>query len=65
MFNLFLVISPKIFLINATFILLIHGIFFNTSKRDDFPLLVSNVSWLGILSVVCNIPFPTRPLNYD
>ncbi|KAK8937501.1 NADH-ubiquinone oxidoreductase chain 2 [Platanthera zijinensis] len=51
MFNLFLAVSPEIFLINATFILLIHGVFFSTSKRDDYPPLVSNVGWLGLLSV--------------
>ncbi|KAG2481381.1 hypothetical protein PVAP13_J668401 [Panicum virgatum] len=43
MFNLFLAVSPEIFLINATFILLIHGVVFSTSKKDDYPPLVSNV----------------------
>lgn len=52
MFNLFLALSPEIFLINATFILLIHGVVFSTSKKYDYPPLVSNVGWLGLLSVV-------------
>ena len=43
--------SPEIFIINATFILLIHGVVFSTSKKDDYPPLVSNVGWLGLLSV--------------
>ena len=34
MFNLFLAVSPEIFIINATFILLIHGVVFSTSKKD-------------------------------
>nr|YP_009306126.1 NADH dehydrogenase subunit 2 [Corchorus olitorius]AOO95963.1 NADH dehydrogenase subunit 2 [Corchorus olitorius] len=51
MFNLFLAVSPEIFIINATFILLIHGVVFSTSKRYDYPPLVSNVGWLGLLSV--------------
>ena len=51
MFNLFLAVSPEIFLINATFILLIHGVVFSTSKKYDYPPLVSNVGWLGLLSV--------------
>lgn len=51
MFNLFLAVSPEIFLINATFILLILGVVFSTSKKDDYPPLVSNVGWLGLLSV--------------
>lgn len=51
MFNLFLAVSPEIFIINATSILLIHGVIFSTSKKDDYPPLVSNVAWLGLLSV--------------
>lgn len=51
MFNLFLAVSPEIFLINATFILLMNGVVFSTSKKDDYPPLVSNVGWLGLLSV--------------
>nr|WEU53159.1 NADH dehydrogenase subunit 2 [Dracaena sp. C6AG20210925]WEU53194.1 NADH dehydrogenase subunit 2 [Dracaena sp. CZ2NM20220705] len=52
MFNLFLAVSPEIFIINATFILLIHGVVFSTSKKDDYPPSVSNVGWLGLLSVI-------------
>nr|YP_010934995.1 NADH dehydrogenase subunit 2 [Geoffroea decorticans]WKW52686.1 NADH dehydrogenase subunit 2 [Geoffroea decorticans] len=52
MFNLFLAVSPEIFIINATSILLIHGVVFSTSKKYDYPPLVSNVGWLGLLSVV-------------
>nr|WOH22569.1 NADH dehydrogenase subunit 2 [Gastrodia javanica] len=47
MFNLFLAVSPEIFLINTTFILLIHGVFFSKKKKEDYPPLVSNVGWLG------------------
>ncbi|KAK7823948.1 nadh-ubiquinone oxidoreductase chain 2, partial [Quercus suber] len=46
-------ISPEIFIINATSILLIHGVVFSTSKKSNYPLLVSNVGWLVLLSVVC------------
>nr|BCT43434.1 NADH dehydrogenase subunit 2 [Ensete glaucum] len=55
MFNLFLAVSPEIFLINATFLLLIHGVVFSTSKKDDYPPLVSNVGWLGLLSVLITL----------
>ncbi|XP_058736817.1 NADH-ubiquinone oxidoreductase chain 2-like [Vicia villosa] len=51
MFNLFLAVSPEIFIINATSILLIHGVVFSTSKKYDYPPLVNNVGWLGLLSV--------------
>nr|YP_009414451.1 NADH dehydrogenase subunit 2 [Lagerstroemia indica]AQS99574.1 NADH dehydrogenase subunit 2 [Lagerstroemia indica] len=50
MFNLFLAVSPEIFIINATFILLIHGVVFSTSKKYDYPPLVSNVGWLGTIA---------------
>ncbi|KAK4572948.1 hypothetical protein RGQ29_031073 [Quercus rubra] len=43
MFNLFLAVSPEIFIINATSILLIHGVVFSTSKKSNYPPLVSNV----------------------
>uniref|UniRef100_A0A3B6LG88 NADH:quinone oxidoreductase/Mrp antiporter transmembrane domain-containing protein n=1 Tax=Triticum aestivum TaxID=4565 RepID=A0A3B6LG88_WHEAT len=55
MFNLFLAVSPEIFIINTTFILLIHGVVFSTSKKDDYPPLVSNVGWLGLLSVLITL----------
>jgi NADH-ubiquinone oxidoreductase chain 2 len=48
----FLAPFPKIFLINATIILLIYGVVLSTSKKYDYPLLVRNVSWLGLLNVV-------------
>ncbi|KAK4559168.1 hypothetical protein RGQ29_008423, partial [Quercus rubra] len=50
-FNLFLAVSPKIFIINATSILLIHEVLFSTSKKSNYPPLVNNVGWLGLLSV--------------
>jgi NADH-ubiquinone oxidoreductase chain 2 len=43
---------PKIFLINANIILLIYGVVLSTSKKYDYPPLVRNVSWLGLLNVV-------------
>jgi NADH-ubiquinone oxidoreductase chain 2 len=46
----FLVPFPYIFLINATIILLIYGVLLSTSKKNDYPPLVRNVSWLGLLS---------------
>lgn len=48
----FLALFPEIFLINATIVLLIHGVFKSTSKEDDYPPLVLHAGWLGLLSVV-------------
>jgi NADH-ubiquinone oxidoreductase chain 2 len=44
-------VESTIFVINATFIFLIHGVVFSTSMKDDYPPLVSNVGWLVLLSV--------------
>nr|QIA60841.1 NADH dehydrogenase subunit 2 [Makinoa crispata] len=51
----FLALLPEIFLINATIILLIYGVVFSTSKKYDYPPLVRNVGWLGLLSVLITI----------
>lgn len=48
-FDLFLVVSPEIFILNATSIFLIHGVVFSISKKYNYPLLVSNVGWLDYL----------------
>nr|YP_009730983.1 NADH dehydrogenase subunit 2 [Epirixanthes elongata]QBB73131.1 NADH dehydrogenase subunit 2 [Epirixanthes elongata] len=55
MLNLFLAGYPEIFIINATFILLIHGLVFSTYKKYAYPPLVSNVGWLGLLSVLITL----------
>nr|QIA60136.1 NADH dehydrogenase subunit 2 [Haplomitrium mnioides]QIA60178.1 NADH dehydrogenase subunit 2 [Haplomitrium mnioides] len=47
---------PEIFLINATIILLIYGVVFSTSKKYDYPPLVRNAGWLGLLSVPITTP---------
>nr|YP_010881071.1 NADH dehydrogenase subunit 2 [Moerckia flotoviana]QDE10615.1 NADH dehydrogenase subunit 2 [Pallavicinia lyellii]WIA66573.1 NADH dehydrogenase subunit 2 [Moerckia flotoviana] len=51
----FLALLPEIFLIDATIILLIYGVVFSTSKKYDYPPLVRNVGWLGLLSVLITI----------
>nr|QGQ61936.1 NADH dehydrogenase subunit 2 [Riccardia planiflora] len=51
----FLALFPEIFLINATIISLIYGVVFSTSKKYDYPPLVRNVGWLGLLSVLITI----------
>lgn len=44
---------PEIFPVNATIILPIHGVLFSTFKQYDYLLLVCNVGWLGLPSVMC------------
>ncbi|KAH6554783.1 hypothetical protein KP509_1Z290900 [Ceratopteris richardii] len=40
---------PEIFPVNATILLLVHGVLFSTFKQYDYLLLVCNVGWLGAL----------------
>nr|ASN73926.1 NADH dehydrogenase subunit 2 [Aneura pinguis]ASN73966.1 NADH dehydrogenase subunit 2 [Aneura pinguis]WHW95825.1 NADH dehydrogenase subunit 2 [Aneura pinguis]WHW95867.1 NADH dehydrogenase subunit 2 [Aneura pinguis]WHW95909.1 NADH dehydrogenase subunit 2 [Aneura pinguis] len=51
----FLALFPEIFPINATIISLIYGVVFSTSEKYDYPPLVRNVGWLGLLSVLITI----------
>ena len=44
---------PEIFPVNATILLPIHGVLFSTFKQYDYLLLVCNVGWLGLPSVMC------------
>lgn len=44
---------PEIFPVNATIILPIYGVLFSTFKQYDYLLLVCNVGWLGLPSVMC------------
>lgn len=53
MFNFFLVVFLEIFIINVIFILFIYGVVFSIFKKYDYLLLVSNVGWFGLFSVVC------------
>nr|YP_009277466.1 NADH dehydrogenase subunit 2 [Psilotum nudum]AOH05936.1 NADH dehydrogenase subunit 2 [Psilotum nudum] len=51
----FSALFPEIFLINATIILLLYGVFISTSKQYDYLPLVRNAGWLGLLSVLITI----------
>lgn len=49
---MFLALFPELFLINATSILILFGVVFTTSKKYDYPTLVTNIAWLGFLSLL-------------
>nr|ADT62143.1 NADH dehydrogenase subunit 2 [Isoetes engelmannii] len=51
----FLGLFPEILLTNTTLILLIYGVVFSTYEKYDYPPLVRNVGWLGLLSVLITI----------
>jgi len=44
----FLGMYPELFLVNATLILLVYGVFISTMPEYSHPLIVRNVGWLGI-----------------
>nr|ACI02101.1 NADH dehydrogenase subunit 2 [Isoetes engelmannii] len=46
---------PEILPTNTTLIPLIHGVVFSTYEKHDYPSLVRNVGWLGLLSVLITI----------
>jgi proton-translocating NADH-quinone oxidoreductase chain N len=44
-------ILPELFLVSVTIFLLIYGVVLSTSKKNSYPLLVDNLSWLALLSL--------------
>ena len=44
-------VFPELFLVIVTLLLLMYGVVLTTSKTDKYPLLVSNVSGLSLLSL--------------
>ena len=49
--NDFLVLASEIFLFIAITILLVFGVVYSTSKAKMTPVIIRNVSWLGLLSL--------------
>jgi proton-translocating NADH-quinone oxidoreductase chain N len=50
--NEYLAVLPEIFLIVSINLVLLYGVIYSTSSLFDFPLLLNNVSWLGILILI-------------
>jgi len=46
---------PEIYLTIVTLCLLVYGVIFSTVKSRNYPILLSNVSWLTLLSLVYSI----------
>jgi NADH:ubiquinone oxidoreductase subunit 2 (subunit N) len=69
--NDFLALFPEIFLVISTLLLLMYGVFLNTSKQYNYPILIQNVGWLSLLSIVftlcllCNNPIHQSLLFYN
>lgn len=69
--NDFKVFLPEIFLLVAGIFLLIYGVIYTTSKKKNYPILLVNISWLGLLSLfftlilILNNPFINAVLFYN
>jgi len=50
--NDFQSLLPEIFLVVAAIFLLVYGVVFSTSKDKNYPLLLSNLSWLSLLACI-------------
>jgi proton-translocating NADH-quinone oxidoreductase chain N len=48
----FKAIFPELFLVLATIFLLLYGVIYSTSSEKKYPLLLNNMSWLGVLCLV-------------
>ena len=69
--NDFLALFPEIFLITSTLFLLMYGVTFSTSKQHNYPVLIQNVGWLSLLTIVytllllCHNPINQSLLFYN
>lgn len=50
--NDFKAIIPEFFLVCACILLLMYGVILSTSNVTKYPLLLNNISWLSILSLI-------------
>lgn len=50
--NDFQSLFPEIFLLTAGIFLLVYGVVWSTSKDKNYPLLLTNLSWLSLLAYV-------------
>jgi NADH:ubiquinone oxidoreductase subunit 2 (subunit N) len=42
---------PELFLVLSTIFVLIYGVIYSTSEKKNYPLLLSHISWLSLLSL--------------
>ena len=50
--NDFKAIIPELFLVCVCILLLMYGVILSTSNANKYPLLLNNISWLSILSLI-------------
>jgi proton-translocating NADH-quinone oxidoreductase chain N len=50
--NDFKALLPELFLIIITLFLLLYGVVYSTSSKKNYPLLLENISWLSLLTLL-------------
>lgn len=69
--NDFQTLFPEIFLVFTGIFLLVYGVIYSTSKSNNYPILLRNISWLTLLAVIyafiliCNSPIENALLLYN
>ncbi len=69
--NDFKALFPEIFLVFAAIFLLLYGVIYSTSKQKNYPILLVNISYLGLLALFftfilsINNPFNNAILLYN
>ena len=69
--NDFQLFFPEIFLVSAGIFLLVYGVIWSTSKDKNYPLLLTNISWLSLLAftltflLLLNSPVQNALLFYN
>lgn len=69
--NDFLYVIPEFFLILTTLSLLMYGVVYTTSKKENYPILHTNITWLALFSLLftfflmLNSPFLNGVIFYN
>ena len=45
-------ILPELFLVTASVFLLVYGVVWSTSKEKNYPLILTNLSWLSLFALL-------------
>lgn len=69
--NDFGALLPELFLVCSGILLLVYGVIFSTSKNTKYPILLTNISWLSVLTLlftlllIINNPLKNASLLYN
>jgi proton-translocating NADH-quinone oxidoreductase chain N len=69
--NDFGALFPEFFLVSSAIFLLVYGVIYSTSKTQNYPVLLNNISWLSMLALIytllliINNPLKNASLLYN